>query len=221
MQNRKGLFITIDGIDGCGKSSQVRKLAADLKEKALKKPDSAEQREIILTKEPGGTKAGKIFRDLLISSEYDLDPITELLLYCADRREHQNKVVIPETERENIVICDRFIMSTYAYQIFGRRLDSGILEYLTARTINRMPDLSIIIDVDIDTAVARARKRLERDFRMHQEGKFEQMPGQFFERVREGFLWYADNHKDTVIIDGNRSFNDVNKDIMRQVDKIL
>jgi len=221
VQNRKGLFITIDGIDGCGKSSQARKLAADLKEKALKKPVSAEQREIILTKEPGGTKSGKIFRDLLISSEYDLDPITELLLYCADRREHQNKVVIPETERENIVICDRFIMSTYAYQIFGRRLDSGILEYLTARTINRMPDLSIIIDVDIDTAVARARKRLERDFRMHQEGKFEQMPGEFFERVREGFLWYANNHKDTVIIDGNRSFNDVNKDIMRQVDKIL
>lgn len=221
MQNNKGIFITIDGIDGCGKSTQTRKLAANLRERSLQKPGGVEQRKIVLTKEPGGTKAGNVFRDLLISSEYDLDPLTELLIYCADRREHQNKIVIPETDRENIVICDRFLMSTYAYQIFGRNLDGEMLGYLTARTINRMPDLSIIIDVDVDTAIARARKRLERDFRMHQEGKFEQMPLEFFERVRKGFLWYAENHKDTVIIDGNRPFNDVHKDIMQQLDRIL
>jgi len=221
VQNNKGFFITIDGIDGCGKSTQAKKLAANLREKSLQKPDGAKQREVVLTKEPGGTKAGNIFRDMLISSEYDLDHLTELLIYCADRREHQSKIVIPETDRENIVICDRFLMSTYAYQIFGRKIDGGMLKYLTSRTVCRMPDLSIIIDVHIDTAVARARKRLERDSRMYQEGKFEQMPGEFFERVREGFLWYAENHRDTVIIDGNRTFNDVHKDIMQQVDRIL
>jgi len=221
VQKHKGFFITIDGIDGCGKSTQTQKLAANLRERSLQKPGSVEKRKIVLTKEPGGTEAGGIFRDLLISSEYDLDPLTELLVYCADRREHQSKVVIPETEKGNIVICDRFLMSTYAYQIFGRNIDGEMLEYLTSRTIYRMPNLSIIIDVDIETALARARKRLERDFCMHQEGKFEQMSGDFFERVRKGFLCYAENHKDTIIIDGNRTFNEVHKDILQQVDKIL
>lgn len=212
MQNNNGFFITIDGIDGCGKSSQAKKLSSYLKQKG---------KGVILTKEPGGTKAGDTFRELLISNEYDLDPLTELLVYCADRREHQMKVIVPETERNNVVICDRFLMSTYAYQIFGRELDEEILKYLTLKTVSRMPDLSIIIDVDIDTAVMRARKRLERNYRMHEEGKFETMPKEFFENVRKGFLWYSENHKNTVIIDGNRSFNEVHTSILHEVNKTI
>lgn len=209
--NYKGNFIVIDGIDGCGKTSQTKELHSYLAGKNI---------DTVLTKEPGGTKAGAVFRNVLLSREYDIEPVSELLLYCADRLEHQKKTVIPAVESGKTVICDRFIMSTYAYQVFGRQLDKDILDFITEKTVTRFPDLSIIIDVDIDIAVMRAKNRLEKNSQVHDEGKFEMLPREFFKRVRDGFLWYEKKFPNTVRIDGNRPFMDIKNEITDLVIKL-
>jgi len=203
-----GLFISIDGIDGCGKTSQV---------KALKRFFEMRGSEVFLTKEPGGTFAGKNLRNMLLSDDYDIEPETELLLYCADRVEHQKKIVIPYTDRGVNVISDRFVMSTYAYQIFGRKLNKKILDFVTAETVTRFPDLNIIIDTDVDTAVKRARKRLEHENMVQEEGKFEKLSQHFFNDVRQGFLWCAENFPNTFVVNGDCKFEEVHNKIKELV----
>jgi len=199
-KSNSGLFISIDGVDGCGKTSQV---------KALKHFFELQGCEVFLTKEPGGTVAGGYLRNILLSPDYDIEPETELLLYCADRAEHQSKVVIPQTEKGVTVISDRFVMSTYAYQIFGRKLNKKLLDFVTAETVKRFPDLNIIIDMDVDTAIERARKRLEHENLAQKEGKFEKLSRNFFNDVRQGFLWCAENFPNTFVVNGDCGFEEV------------
>lgn len=205
MQLNRSLFIALDGIDGCGKSTQV-KLLADFFEKSGAK--------ISVTKEPGGTEVGIILRDILISKKYHIDHITEMLLYAADRNEHQKHVVIPMLKNGINVITDRFLSSTYAYQIFGRKLKKDILDTLSQITVTRYPDFTFILDVDPKIALSRARKRLENSGTFEDEGKFESLNLSFFENVREGFIWYANTFKGCHIIDANKPINEVHKDIL-------
>lgn len=205
MQLNRPLFIALDGIDGCGKSTQV-KLLADFFENSGAK--------ISVTKEPGGTEVGIILRDILISKKYHIDHITEMLLYAADRNEHQKHVVIPMLKNGINVITDRFLSSTYAYQIFGRKLKKDILDTLSQITVTRYPDFTFILDVDPKIALSRARKRLENSGTFEDEGKFESLELSFFENVREGFIWYANTFKGCHIIDANKPINEVHKDIL-------
>ena len=206
------LFIAVDGIDGCGKST----LSAAMAEKLDKLG-----RNVKLTREPGGTDAGLLIRQLLVSKKYDLEPQSELMLYCADRLEHQTKLVIPVLEKGFDVISDRFVSSTYAYQIFGRGLDKDLLDYLTGYSIRRMPDITFIIEIDPETALERAMSRLVRDKKVDEEGKFEALGLEFFKKVADGFDWYAGKFENVWRINGAQSPQAVLNDVMHILDNFV
>lgn len=209
---KKSFFLVIDGIDGCGKTTQCKLLKEYLSNIGL---------DTLLTKEPGGTKTGTILRNILISTDYDIEPNTELLLYSADRLEHQKKIIIPELNSGKAIICDRFISSTYAYQIFARGLDISFLQYLEQHTVFKWPDLTIIIDLPVEIALERALKRLKDQNCENSEGKFEKSGIDFYKKVREGFLWYSENYKNVIVINGDRDIDSLFKEIKSIVNEKL
>ena len=206
--DKSPLFISIDGIDGCGKSTQIRKLNKFFIDKGL---------PVLMTKEPGGTEVGTVFRKILISTMYNIEPETEMLLYCADRLEHQKKVILPAIENNFNILCDRFLPSTFAYQIFGRLLDDSILKMLIPVSVFKWPDITFIIDIEPETALKRAVNRLKRQDEMQNEGKFEQLGIEFFEKVRKGFLWYAKNFENVIVINGNGKIDDIFENIKNHI----
>ena len=197
----KPVFIVVDGVDGAGKSTQVKLLAEWLRGKG----EPAE-----ITREPGGTAAGTIIRSVLVNKNMMLVPETELLLFCADRAEHQQKVRSMLTNGIN-VICDRFLPSTWAYQVFGRKLQPGLLEEVILHTVHTFPDLTLIMDMNIDDALKRAEERLAIEGKTIAEGRFESEKKEFFRNVREGFLWYASQERfgKSVIIDASGSTEEI------------
>lgn len=178
-------------------------------------------RRVYLTREPGGTEVGQLLRQLLVNQKYHLEPETELMLYCADRLEHQTKVVIPNIENGRDVISDRFLSSTYAYQIFGRGLDKPFLDFLSAKSVRKMPDITFIIDIAPKTAIDRAVERLKRDNMLTDEGKFEALGLEFYNKVRDGFMWYADTHENIWKIDGMQSREKMLEDVMTILDNFI
>lgn len=212
LNNLDPKYIVIDGIDGCGKTTQLGRLAEYLKGKGI---------NTVVTKEPGGTNEGVELRRMLISTEFSLEPESEIMLYCVDRFEHQKKKIIPSLEDGKWVLSDRFAASTYAYQIAGRIQDSALLDYLTDKVVLRKPDLTIIIDIDSDKSHARAMERLKRDGKVDAEGKFELLGLEFMQRVRKGFLDYALFTPDCVAIDGNGSVDEVFENIVKELERKL
>lgn len=206
------LFIAVDGVDGCGKSTLSQGMESAFR---------ALGREVMLTREPGGTPAGKLFRQMLISTQYDLEPETEMMLYCADRLEHQTKMVLPALEAGRDVITDRFVSSTYAYQIFGRGLAKDFLDYLVPHSIKKMPDITFVIDIEPETALERAMGRLVRDNKMNDEGKFEALGIDFFRKVQQGFDWYADKFENVWRINGMQKPEAVLADVMKILDNFI
>lgn len=206
------LFIAVDGIDGCGKSTLSRGMAEKLENIG---------RKVRLTREPGGTDAGLLMRQLLISKEYNLEPESEMMLYCADRLEHQTKLVMPGLAEGYDIISDRFVSSTYAYQIFGRGLDKDLLDYLAGQSIKRMPDITFIIEIDPETALERAMGRLKRDNKVEEEGKFEALGVDFFKKVANGFDWYAGKFENVWRINGMQSPEAVLDDVMHILDNFV
>jgi dTMP kinase len=186
--SRRGKFITFEGLDGTGKSTQMRKLAVALREAG---------HEVIETREPGGTATGeKIRRVLLDSRTAGLDPLAEMALMFASRAQHIAEVIEPGLAAGAIVLCDRFTDSTEAYQGSGRRLGSEpVLELHRVLCGNLQPDLTVLLDSNPNTSVSRARRRNKRDSknggRSHDENRFEQETRAFFGRVRDGFAAIA------------------------------
>jgi dTMP kinase len=205
---KKPVYVAIDGIDGCGKSTQARKLVEYL---------NSLGHNTISTREPGGTKTGKILRNLLISKEFDIEPNSEIFIYSADRLEHQMKKIIPNLKKNISIVSDRFLPSTYAYQIFGRNLDKTLLDTLVTYSVKKMPDFTFIIDISPDKALERALRRLKRDNKMDDEGKFESLGVEFFEKVRKGFLWYAENFDNVKVINGNNNIDEIFYDIITEL----
>jgi len=208
----KPFYAAIDGIDGCGKTTQIKLLSDYLA--GLNIP-------FYVTKEPGGTDVGGILRKILISKDYHVEPETELLLYSADRLEHQKKVVIPNMHKGYSVISDRFISSTYAYQVFGRGLDRSLLDFLRNISVSIYPDVTIIIDIEPSVALERAKNRLKKYGMMEKEGKFESLNIDFYAKVRDGFLWYADNFRNVVVLDGNKSIESLFGDIKNRINEFI
>jgi dTMP kinase len=178
-------------------------------------------RKVKLTREPGGTEAGLLMRQLVVSKQYDLEPESEMMLYCADRLEHQTKLVLPSLEEGYDVISDRFVSSTYAYQIFGRGLDKDFLDYLTEHSIKRMPDITFIIEIEPETALERAMDRLRRENMVEAEGKFEALGLDFFKKVADGFDWYAGKFENVWRINGMQSPQAVLNDVMHILDNFV
>ncbi|MDA1353930.1 MAG: dTMP kinase [bacterium] len=171
----KGLFISFEGVEGCGKSTQVEHLAAFLRSKG---------REVVVTKEPGGTPEGEVIRGLLLSPDYGFSHAkTEILLFTADRLEHVSRVVRPALERGAIVICDRYVDSTYAYQHAGRGLPESDVAFLIDM-VGLLPDITVVLDLSVEQGLQRAKDRAALD-------RFEKEAIGFHERVRTGFLHRA------------------------------
>ena len=189
--SRRGKFITFEGLDGTGKSTQMRKLAAALR---------AVGHKVVETREPGGTPTGeKIRRVLLDSATEGLSPFAEMALMFASRAQHIAEVIQPALERGQIVLCDRFTDSTEAYQGGGRKLGSeAVLELHRVLCGDLQPDMTILLDSDPAMSVGRARRRNRRAshgkiaHKHHSdENRFEQQNRAFFARVREGYLAIA------------------------------
>jgi dTMP kinase len=152
-----GIFVVVEGIDGCGKSTQARLLAERLR---------AQGREVVLTREPGGTDPGQVIRSVVLAAATEtLDPRTEALLIAADRAEHAARVIRPALERGADVVSDRYVPSSLAYQGVGRGLGVDVIAHLSHwATGGLVPDVVVVVDVDDATAAARRgapRDRLE------------------------------------------------------------
>jgi dTMP kinase len=195
--SRRGKFVTFEGLDGTGKSTQMRKLAAALR---------ASGHKVIETREPGGTATGeKIRKVLLDSGTAGLAPLAEMALMFASRVQHIEEVIEPGLAAGAIVLCDRFTDSTEAYQGNGRRLGSDpVLQLHRVLCGNLQPDLTLLLDSDPHASVSRARRRNKRDTKnaggSHDENRFEKETRAFFGRVRDGFAAIAKRETGRVIV---------------------
>lgn len=182
--SRRGKFITFEGLDGTGKSTQMRRLGAVLRKSGHK---------VVETREPGGTATGeKIRKVLLDSGTAGLDPLAEMALMFASRAQHIAEVIEPGLAAGAIVLCDRFTDSTEAYQGSGRKLGSAAVRELHRVLCgNLQPDLTILLDSNAGVSLGRARRRNQRASKAaqhgHDENRFEQETRAFFGRVREGY----------------------------------
>jgi len=177
----KGLFITFEGIDGCGKSTQRDLLAQELERHGF---------EVLTTREPGGTPIGEEIRKILVSdASVHIASTTELLLYVAARAQHVAELIKPALEAGRIVISDRYTDSTVAFQGHGRRLDLEMIDELNRfATSGLKPDLTIVFDLDPATARARVGSRPMGGLL----GAFDEQHSEFHERMRQGYLKMAD-----------------------------
>jgi dTMP kinase len=193
--SRRGKFITFEGLDGTGKSTQLRKLAAALR---------AASHKVVETREPGGTSTGeKIRKVTLDSGTAGLAPLAEMALMFASRAQHIAEVIEPGLAAGAVVLCDRFTDSTEAYQGSGRKLGSQVvLELHRVLCGNLQPDLTLLLDSNPHASVSRARRRNKRNSkagRTHDENRFEQETRSFFGRVREGFATIAKREPGRVV----------------------
>lgn len=181
------MFITFEGIEGSGKSTQLRRLAEHLR---------AAGHSVVETREPGGTPAGAAIRSLLLGDPaVALSPLAELLLYCADRAQHVAERVRPALASGAIVLCDRFSDSTIAYQGFGRGLDVAMVTDLDARARDGLwPTLTFLLDCPVAEGLRRAAARAGKGDR------FEQAPAEFHENIRRGFRQLAAAEPDRFVV---------------------
>jgi dTMP kinase len=186
--SRRGKFITFEGLDGTGKSTQMRKLAEALRVLGHK---------VVETREPGGTATGEKIRKVLLDSRTaGLDPLAEMALMFASRAQHIAEVIAPGLDHGSVVLCDRFTDSTEAYQGHGRKLGSeAVLELHRVLCGNLQPDLTVLLESNATASVNRARRRNKRGSKSgHDHGdenRFEQETRAFFVRVHEGYLAIA------------------------------
>ena len=175
------MFITFEGIEGSGKTTQLNRLAATLRERG---------KNVVLTKEPGGTPLADRIRAILLDSGSVIDPVAELFLFAASRRQNVMEVIRPAIARGDVVLCDRFTDSTLAYQGFGRLLTLDRLRALNDwATDSTRPDLVLVFDLAEEHGLTRARSRNEDA--AADEGRFELEDLRFHRRVREGYLALA------------------------------
>ena len=189
----RGKFITIEGIEGVGKSTNIESIAKFLMENDI---------EYLVTREPGGTTLAEDIRDLLLKVDGE-EPVElcELLLVFASRAQHLKKIIEPALNNGVWVLCDRFTDATYAYQGYGRGFELGQIEALeTLVQRGRHPDLTILFDIDPRLGMTRARQRAELD-------RFEEEHVEFFDRVREGYLTLAKNEARFRVIDASQSID--------------
>jgi dTMP kinase len=192
-------FISFEGTEGSGKTTQVRLLKEYLRSK---------NRTVLITEEPGGTKIGRKIRDILLAPENHIDPLTELLLYNSSRAQHIRETIYPALIKDTIVITDRFIDSTVAYQGYARGLDLAII-----KTLNEIvsPDLkpfiTFLLDIDVEEGLKRNRGAQKTD-------RLEQETVEFHKQVRQGYLQLASEEPDRLkVVDASGSMKNVSEKI--------
>jgi dTMP kinase len=182
---RRGFFITFEGIEGSGKTTQIGRLA----EKLL-----AGEEPVLATREPGGSPLGRRLRAILLAEEtVPIGPTAELLLYVADRAQHLHEVIEPALAAGTHVLCDRFLEATLAYQGYARGVDLEYIRALHRRPpLDRRPDRTVLLDIDPEVGLERARRRNDEMRVASAEGRFEREALAFHHKVREGYLALAE-----------------------------
>jgi dTMP kinase len=215
-RHARGIFITFEGLDGCGKSTQLEKLAAKLRARKL---------PVVVTREPGGTPTAEKIRQLLLDTHTgSLAPHAELALMFAARAQHIHEVIEPALTEGKTVLCDRFTDSTEAYQGGGRKLGSQpVLDLHQILCGDLHPDLTILMDSDVAISVERARRR-NRDLAsktskdLSDENRFEKENRAFFDRVRQAYLAIAEREPQRVaVIDARGTPEQTHRQIMEVV----
>ena len=202
----RGKFITLEGIEGSGKSTSL-----DTISKILDTLDI----EFIITKEPGGGPLGKDLRKILLDKKTSISPEVELLLMMADRKNHIDNLVEPSLEKGVWVISDRYLDSSYAYQGGGRQIDTSKIDLLTELLKLPIPDLTILFDLSPEIALQRAKNRSELD-------RFESEPIDFHQRIREAYLNLAnDNVERYVVIDASKDIQNVKDQVQKKVNQFI
>ena len=204
-RRKSGLFVTFEGIDGCGKTTQLELCSRYLRSRDYK---------VVKLREPGSTPAAEKIRRLLLDRRSKLADVTELLLYEAARAEVTRSVVLPRLNTGSIVLCDRFYDSTTAYQGYGRGLDLRVIKSLHDLVAGDCkPDLTLVFDVSLKVASVRLGGKRDR---------LESLPVAFHRRVREGFLKIAAGESRRVkVIDGTRTVDAVFNEVRRHLDTKL
>ena len=201
----KGKFITIEGCEGTGKSTQIKLLEKKLKKKI----------RIKSTREPGGSLGAEQIRKLIFNKKEDWSPLTEALLHISARNDHLEKIVKPNLKKGIWVICDRFRDSTTAYQGFGNNLKLNILEIMQDSIFNKFhADLTIVLNMDLKKCLSRAKKR---KFGIQ---KYERMNINFHKKVQKGFLTIAKkNKKRCFVINADQNQLEINNEILKVINK--
>lgn len=206
-----GKFITFEGIDGSGKSTQMRMIASELRVRGF---------NVLTTMEPGGTPLGRRLRAAFLETEENVAPLAELLLFAADRAQHVNFLIKPALADGKIVVSDRYADATFAYQGAGRGFSQETVnEVIKLATDGLKPDLTLFFDVPVEKAIARTKARSDEET---QKNRMDSETLDFYERVRKAYLSIADNEPQRfVVVDGDLPIEEVKASILKIITDFL
>lgn len=210
---RRAKFITFEGIEGCGKSTQIREIERAFSARSLK---------VFVTREPGGTPLGNSLRKILLEGNKDtITPLTELFLMEAARAEHVSTVLLPALKTNDLVLCDRFTDSTVAYQAGGRMIDRAFIERMNLEASqNLVPDVTVLLDLDVKTSLRRAIDRLNTT--TSREDRFENETALFHERVRNSYLELSRREPTRFfVLNAGLPQEQITRSIVSRVDQLL
>ncbi len=209
------MFITFEGIEGSGKTSQIHSIQTYLSEKG---------HDVIATREPGSSEIGRQIRSILLDSKNKgLDSLAELLLYMADRAQHLSETIKPALSAGKIILCDRYFDATLAYQGYARGLDIGLIAKLHQMAFSDVrPDLTLLLDLPAEEGLARAWQQIENGQRTGRETRFEEEALAFHSKVRSGYLTLAANEPQRfTIINATASIRQVQLEIIAIIEQAL
>ena len=201
----QGKFITLEGIEGSGKSTNLETVKSILDQNKI---------DYVLTREPGGGPLGPYLRKLLLDKDQSISPSVEMLLMMADRKDHVDNLINPNLDKGIWVISDRYLDSTIAYQGGGRQLDINLITSLSASLKLPTPDFTLLFDLPVDVALERAKERSELD-------RFEREPLDFHSRIRESYLELASTNNRIKTIDSSKDFETVSIQVENYLNEFL
>ena len=213
MYKKKSLFITFEGIEGSGKSYQCKKLFSKIKKKNI---------PVMLTREPGGTKSAEKIREVILKDYFNpearekFNKYTDTLLYLAARNEHIQTKIKPALDKKNIIICDRFVDSTIAYQVYGKGVNKLLIDSVHKHILKSIkPDLTFVLTVNINKALKRINSRKKKN-------RYDKFSKNFYEKVQKSFIKIAKkNKKRYFVIDNSNDSPEIEKTIFNKFIKVL
>ena len=212
MYKKKPFFIVFEGVEGCGKSYQSKKLYNNLKKKKI---------EVILTREPGGTKSSELIRNLILKDYFvknikeKFDKYTDTLLYLAARNEHIKNKIKPALLNKNIVICDRFTDSTLAYQVYGKKVDLSFINNIHKKILSGIkPDIVFVLKVSSSISRLRLKKRKTKN-------RYDNFAQSFYSKAQNSFIKLAKGKKNYFILNSSSNNNTLELEIFNIVKKFL
>ena len=212
MYKKKPFFIVFEGVEGCGKSFQSKKLLNNLKKKRI---------PALLTREPGGTKSAELIRNLILKDYFNhdskekFDKYTDTLLYLAARNEHIKNKIDPALKKKFVVICDRFTDSTLAYQVYGKNVNINFINNIHKFILGKIkPNLTFVLKVSTETSKKRLKKRKTKN-------RYDNFAQNFYSKAQNSFLKIAKNKKNYLVLNSSKNDNNLEKKIFKIVSAYL